>query len=81
MCYYFFLFAKEETEETKEPVVFQSASSFDDYALDADLSDKGTSGFVKFMIGGVVIVALLVVLIYLSSGGDVAGYLSEIFGK
>lgn len=73
--------AKEETEETKEPVVFQSASSFDDYALDADLSDKGTSGFVKFMIGGVVIVALLVVLIYLSSGGDVAGYLSEIFGK
>lgn len=73
--------AKEETEETKEPVVFQSASSFDDYALDADLSDKGTSGFVKFLIGGVVIVALLVVLIYLSSGGDVAGYLSEIFGK
>lgn len=73
--------AKEETEETKEPVVFQSASSFDDYALDADLSDKGTSGFAKFMIGGVVIVALLVVLIYLSSGGDVAGYLSEIFGK
>ena len=73
--------AKEEVEESAAPVVFQSASSFDDYALDADLSDKGTSGFVKFMIGGVVIVALLVVLIYLSSGGDVAGYLSEIFGK